>query len=446
VSGASTSRAIDAREFARLMASCAPFEPRPLIAVAVSGGADSMTLALLADEWARARRGRAVALTVDHRLRPEARAEARTVARWMKQRGIAHHVLAWRGAKPKSGIQAAARDARYRLLGEWCRAEGCLNLLLGHTRDDQAETVLLRLAAGSGPHGLAGMPLVQESAAMRLLRPLLRVSRARLAATLRAHDQTWIEDPSNRDDRFARVRVRRLLAGLPDSESQAAALTSAAGELGRFRASQERKIAGALARAVRLYPEGYAWLDVAALAGAPAEIGWRALAALLATVGGLAYAPRGDAVRALYDDLAAGRLGAGRTLGRCRLVADGAACLVLREIRGIEPARPSASRMQLPAWDGRFDLGSPRIGKAMGVTALGAEGWAEIVARAPALRESPLPYPARLGLPALRDRRGVVAVPGLGYRRAAGPKTTLIAAFRPQRPLAPAVFAAPLLS
>jgi tRNA(Ile)-lysidine synthase len=437
---------IATHEFAVLMARCGPFEPRPLLAVAVSGGADSMALALLAQEWARARRGRVVALTVDHGLRPKARAEARAVARWMKRRGIAHRILAWRGAKPRTGIQAAARDARYHLLDAACRSLGALHLLLAHTRDDQAETVLLRLAAGSGPHGLAAMPAVQETAALRILRPLLGVARDRLRATLQDRGQDWIEDPSNRDERFARIRVRRLLAAMPGAEEHAAAIASAAQELGRFRARQERAIAGVLARAVAIFPEGCARLDIAALAAAPPEIGWRALAALLATIGGLAYPPRGDAVRALHANLCAGGIDGGRTLARCRLIPDGAKCLILRETRGIESVRANAGATEIPAWDGRFALKLRGSHKAVTVAALGDAGWAEIVARAPGVRETRVPYPARLALPALRDRRGVVAVPALGYRRAGDPKKTLISTFRPARTLAPAIFAAAILS
>ncbi|HEY7610192.1 MAG TPA: tRNA lysidine(34) synthetase TilS [Alphaproteobacteria bacterium] len=437
-----------ARSFAPAMTRLGPFEPRPVLAVAVSGGADSMALALLADAWARERRGRIVALTVDHGLRPEARAEARTVARWMRRRGIAHRVLTWRGAKPETGIQAAAREARYRLLGDWCRGEGVLHLLLGHTRDDQAETVLLRLAAGSGPHGLAAMPIVQETAALRLLRPLLETPRALLPAFLRSRGQEWIEDPSNRDDRFARIRIRRLLAASANEGAHSAALAAAAAELGRFRAGRERTIAKTLAGAARVYPEGYAKLDLPVLAAAAPEIGWRALAALLATLGGLDHPPRGDAVRALHAELCAGRLGRGRTLARCRLVAaDGGSCFVIRELRGTEVARVGCGAHRIASWDGRFDLTLALSGSGLEIAALGAEGWAEIVARAPGLRATSMPHAARLALPALRDRKGIVAVPGLGYhrgpgRKGPGRKKAVIATFHPRRVLAPAVFAA----
>ncbi len=428
-------------EFDRLMARCGPFEPRPLLAVAVSGGGDSMALALLADGWARARKGRIVALTVDHGLRPEARAEARRVARRMKQLDITHRTLVWRGAKPQAGVQEAARAARYRLLGDACEAEGALHLLIAHTRDDQAETVLLRLTAGSGPHGLAAMPIVSERPGYRLVRPLLGVPRARLRATLRVHGQDWIEDPSNSDERFARIRVRRALAR--GGAERVSAIPAAADQLGRFRAEQERAVAATLARAVRLFPEGYARLDPAALADAPPEIGWRTLAALLATVGGLDHPPRGEPLRRLHADLVAGALGRGRTLGRCRIVAERSECLVLRETRGFETLAADVVSTRARPWDGRYTIRLQGRATALTVGPLGAAGWAELVQQVPKLRKTPLPHAARLALPALSDRRGLIAVPALGYLRAGSRKKTSFVAFQPLRPLAAATFAAP---
>ena len=162
-----------AAEFAGLIERLGPFEQGPRLAVAVSGGPDSLCLCLLAAGWAAARGGVVSALIVDHGLRPEAAAEARQVAAWLRARRIDHHVLRWADVKPATGIQAAAREARYRLLGDWCRAAGILHLLLGHHLDDQAETVALRQARQSGAAGLAGMAAVRELAGLRLLRPFL---------------------------------------------------------------------------------------------------------------------------------------------------------------------------------------------------------------------------------------------------------------------------------
>lgn len=148
---------IAAEEFAAAMAPLGPFEREPRLAVAVSGGPDSMALLLLAQEWAAARGGRVSALTVDHGLRAELSAEAAQVAQWAGLLGVSHVALTWIGDKPTADIQAAAREARYCLLEEWCAASGVFHLLLAHHRDDQAETFLLRLARGSGLDGLAAI-------------------------------------------------------------------------------------------------------------------------------------------------------------------------------------------------------------------------------------------------------------------------------------------------
>ncbi|MSP82809.1 MAG: tRNA lysidine(34) synthetase TilS [Alphaproteobacteria bacterium] len=199
------------------MAPFAPFERPPTLAVATSGGGDSLALCLLAAEWAAERGGAAFSLIVDHGLRPESRAEADGVAARLAGTGICAVVLPWLDRKPATGIQAAARVARYRLLMAWCRDHRVLHLLLGHQRDDQIETFVMRRRRRSGPIGLAAMRPVVERDHVRILRPCLALPGARLRATLRARGWTWVEDPSNQDPRFERVRVRRELAASPDA-------------------------------------------------------------------------------------------------------------------------------------------------------------------------------------------------------------------------------------
>src|SRR5262249_35622350 len=153
-----------------------PFEAAPFLAIGVSGGSDSLALLVLASRWARARGGAAVGLTVDHGLRPEGRAEAERVGAFCASRGIRHVVLEPAAPIDRRHLQEAARAARYAALAGWCRAAGCLHLLVGHQRDDQAETLLIRLGRGSGADGLAGMSALRELGPCRLLRPLLGVA------------------------------------------------------------------------------------------------------------------------------------------------------------------------------------------------------------------------------------------------------------------------------
>jgi tRNA(Ile)-lysidine synthase len=425
---------LEAAEFARLIERLAPFENRPHVAVAVSGGADSLCLALLAQDWVLRRGGALTALIVDHGLRPESADEARTVVGWLTARGIASAVLRWDGAKPSSGVQDAARQARYRLLGDWCRANGVLHALLAHHRDDQVETALLRARRGSGPDGLAGMSAIVEQAELRLLRPLLGVSGGRLRETLRARGQAWLEDPSNRNMRFARVRLRAALRG----DGGTAPGTVLAG-VGPARIAAEAAVADLLAASVTIHPEGWAEVAPEVWRAAPRAMARRAFAHVLLAIGGAAYAPRGDRLDEALDALLADRLGSGRTLGGCRLLPHSQAVLVAREAGRSGAAMPIAGA-GCYVWDDRFVLtiaGAAPAGSR--IANLGESGWREVVAAKPEIRASPLPYAVRLALPAVFDLEGVVAVPHLMYGRQgadADSVSRVAAMFRPRHALA----------
>ena len=435
--------AIDAAEFDRLMQPLGPFEAAPRLAVAVSGGADSLALTLLAADWAAARGGRVDALTVDHGLRPESATEAAQVGAILTRHRIPHAVLRWAGPRPAAGLQEAARAARHALLEEWCAASGVLHLLLAHHREDQAETFLLRLARGSGAAGLAGMAAVAERRAVRLLRPLLAVPKARLRATLEGRGERWISDPSNENPAFDRVRIRRLLPQLAAHGLAPERLAGTARRLGRARQALEAATAEALAAAVSLRPEGYAWVDLAALAGRPAEIRLRALAAVVMCIGGLAATPRLARLERLEAALLAPAAGRRRTLGGCLVSTSGPRALVCREPAAL--AGPLAVAGCGPFhWDGRFRLvlaADPR--GPLTLRALGAEGWRAAVADLPALARTALPAPVRPTLPSLWDSRGLLAIPQLGYRRMVSPAASVAVEsllFSPLRPLAGPAF------
>src|SRR3954447_7076777 len=196
-----------------------------------------MALMLLADRWAQACGGRAWGLTVDHGLRPESADEARTVGSWLGARAIPHDILLWVGPKPISGIQEAAREARYRLLTAWCRRRFCLHLLAAHHLEDQIETHLIRRGAGSGAEGLAGMSAVRELRGCRLVRPLLAVPRERLAALLASEGHPFLRDPSNLDPVFERARLRLALSDKPSSSAPGAGVRMRERMSGRLPAS-----------------------------------------------------------------------------------------------------------------------------------------------------------------------------------------------------------------
>jgi tRNA(Ile)-lysidine synthase len=382
------------------------------VAAAVSGGPDSMALALLAQSWAAPRGVALTALTVDHGLRPDSAAEARTVAGWMAARGVGHRILAWDG-RPRANVQAEARRARYGLLENWCAAEGVPVLLLAHQLEDQAETVLLRLGRGSGVYGLAGMAAEAEPAwpgAPARIRPLLDIPKARLIATLHAAGQDWADDPSNRNPAFARVRARSVWPRLAPLGITPERLARTARQMARARAALDAQ-AQALVAAMGAFADG-GWYTMRpeALREAHEEIGLRALALVLMAVGGGGYPPRLERLERLWSRLRGGMPEAA-TLAGCRLIPMEQGLLVVRESRGVEGPLALAGRPQI--WDGRF------IATGRGVTLERLRPGALAMLRE-SLPDSALkrvPAAARGVLPAFYDERGLLAVPALGFRR-----------------------------
>lgn len=441
--------AIDAGAFEALMAPLGPFEPAPRIAVALSGGPDSLALCLLAEDWARARGGTVTGLTVDHRLRPESGAEARQVRRWLAARAIPHRILRWTGTKRTAGIQEEARAARLALLTGWCRHTGVLHLLLGHQQKDQAETALHRLVHGSGIDGLAAMAPVRlalkpEGSGVRLLRPLLPVPRDALLATLARWEQPWIDDRTNRDTRHARTRLAAAIVRLGPEGLSTTRLARSAARAADDRAALDRLCTELLATSAQPALAGFVTLDRDALRRAPAALAQRALGCTLATVSGAPHPPRLDRLERL-----AGRLrdddARAATLGGCRVVPKDGRIVVCRE-----PAAASETLALAPGesalWDRRFVVS---LGRDAGpgpflVRRLGNDGLAQARATARAagisLKTDRIPAPARPSLPALFGLDGPLAAPHLEFRertkRGEAGGEAFSASFRPARPLA----------
>ena len=293
-------------------------------AVAVSGGGDSVGLMHLLKGWAaKTRRPKPVVLIVDHGLQDGSAADARKVAGWARKAGLKAHVLTAKGVRPKADIEAAARTARLSLLGEFARKAGLATIYLGHTRDDQAETFLLRLARGSGLDGLSAMRMLSDLpvpgiGGVRLARPLLGLGRKELRDWLTARDISWLEDPMNSEDRFARTKIRNLAGALAAAGLHPERIAGAADHLARAREALDLVTDAVLARAVKP-GNGVLLVDPVALAAAPRDVGLRALARLLMNVSGAPYRPRFEALERLFDRMAGGTLAGGATLSGCRI-------------------------------------------------------------------------------------------------------------------------------
>jgi len=312
---ADATTAISEREIAGLFAS---FPRSGRVILAISGGADSTALMLLARRW-RSRRARGpdlVAATVDHGLRPGSRAEAREVGTLARRLGLRHEALCWRGQKPKTGVEAAARAARYRLLAGLAQRIGADAIATAHTRDDQAETVLMRLAAGSGPAGLAGMRPRDIRHGVVLLRPFLSVRKPRLIATLTRAGIRWADDPMNIDPAFARPRLRAAAVAL----RREGLTPERMGRLAERMARYEEVVAAAVEAAGRSVadPQQPGRLNGRMLVEGPEEIALRLLRAEI--VGVVAHCAaekplRLERLEALWRELR-GAIAGGRTIRR----------------------------------------------------------------------------------------------------------------------------------
>jgi tRNA(Ile)-lysidine synthase len=423
-------------EFSAALGQLAHWEARPFIAVAVSGGADSLTLAILADRWARERGGEICAVTVDHRLRPESGVETSRLNGWLSARAIRHEILTWSGQKPASGIQEAARIARYALLDKWCGAHGCLHLLTAHHREDQAETYLIRCRARSGADGLAGMSAIRELANCRVVRPLLGVAKARLEAFLDAERQPFITDPSNRNPIFERARLRS--EGVVPLGTELRCLLGKMRTLAYGRQLNESRRHRLLARSVILHPAGFAVLDPASLCCAPNDVSEGVIAAVVSTIGGKLYPPRRERVARLRA-IVGGSLCRAFTLGGCTLVRWRGRILLLRELAAAAPAVTLAPGERC-FWDRRYLLDLATAAKGtLTVGYLGPAGTVGLNRRLEQTASHQLPrliYPA---LAAVWDERGLAAVPSLGYRREQGMVLPEVR-FHPTNPLTRAGF------
>jgi tRNA(Ile)-lysidine synthase len=394
-----------------------PFEPDPTLGVAVSGGADSMALALLAADWACQRDGMVQAFVVDHGLRPASGIEAQVTIQRLGRFGIPAKLLPLTALKPGSALAERARVMRYKVLSDACAQAGILHLLLGHHAADQVETLAMRVLRGSHTHGLASMSALRETTVVRLLRPLLAIEPELLRQFLRASGTAWVEDPSNRDMRAMRPRLRQ---GFADAVEAGNDLSFALASVGRTRCQEETETADELARRVTIRPEGFALLS-------PGRIGVAALRSLVGTIGGARYLPGLAQITKLAAQPKPATLAGVRILPAGRF---GDGLLVVREEAAIGDAIPASPGA---IWDGRFRLIAPRdIPAGVMISKIGSDA-ARFRGRAA------LPFTVMQTLPAVRIGKVLAAVPNLGYINSENDvRVTML--FSPRQPLAGSEF------
>ena len=364
----------------------------PRLALAVSGGSDSMALLHLIAHWRSESVARpdVIVLTVDHGLRAGSREEATMVARMAASLGLPHAILTWtRDEKQSGGLQACAREARYDLMAAYCHAHDIPALVTAHHLDDQAETFLMRLKRGSGLDGLAAIPEESVWSGIAVLRPLLDLTKARLAATLIEASLGWAEDPSNSDPRFERARMRAGSDALAKLGLTPEALARSAQRLRRARAALDEAAEGFLAEHGAMSEAGYCLVARDALIAAPEEIALRALARMVTALGGRAKPLRLAKLEALLTAMR-DNPDKTHTLGGCRLQPIGERLGVFRETRGTGFPSLQLDPGQRALWDNRFRVELQLSATApVTVSALGESGWRDLGALAPWLAALP---------------------------------------------------------
>ena len=331
------------------------------LAVAVSGGGDSVALLHLLHGLGRFDLR---VVTVDHQLRKESMAEAAGVRLMAHDLGLPHVTLMWE-TPPKRAIQDAARRARRQLISEWAAETGITHVALGHTADDQAETFLLRLARGSGVEGLSAMDTVIADRGLFWVRPMLHTRRAALRDYLTGKGVDWVDDPSNEDAKFDRIKMRQAVGALADAGISVPKIAKTTKRLRSARAvlfTATRDLARA---AARLGPTGEIRIDAARLSGAQETMQLRLLSEAIRFVAGSYYAPRAHAVTEILAGLKAGQF-PGASLGGCLLRQDGTDLVIRRE-----PGRTGGAAGIGALWDERWMVKGPED-PGLRVDALGA--------------------------------------------------------------------------
>jgi tRNA(Ile)-lysidine synthase len=398
---------LEARFAARMGQLLGPDFPDEIV-LAVSGGGDSMAMLALSHGWARVMGVRLRVVTVDHGLRAESAAEAGMVATECAALGHPHEILRWQW-DGGGNLQDAARQARVRLIGE--RLGAARHVLMAHTRDDVAETVLMRLGRGSGVEGLSGIAERRNTAhGFEIIRPLLRESRSELRHYLSVLQVPFVDDPSNDDARFDRVKARQALAQLGDLGVTVDGLAQTAARMRRARVALEARAVQVAARIVREaeahgQPTGDLLFDRDAFAKVEEDTQLRLLAAALQWVSSNLYRPRVTPLDALRDRIL---VGGGGTLHGCEIRVERDRFRVFREYDALKAAaHPVAEgavfdRRWIVA-KGSFSMGTIR--------ALGEDGWAQI----PEKPDDTPPFHAARSLPALFEKDRLVACPWLKF-------------------------------
>lgn len=389
-------------DFAAQMQVCLPNGLAGLLGVAVSGGGDSTALLLLLADWAKRTGTSLLVASVDHGLRPEARDEIAAVDRLCADLGVSHFVLRWADWDGLGNLQDKARQARHRLLADWAAAHGVGTIALGHTRDDQAETVLMRLLRGSGVDGLSGMAQISHRSEITWIRPLLHHSREDLRGFLRDLGVGWSDDPSNENDAFDRIKIRKTMAAMGLTPKGLAETAVRMQTTRRFLEAETLAAARSLAR---ISAAGDVVLNSAGFFSLSDEIQQRLMAHSLQWVSTAPYRPR---LENLHNLLIRLKNREKSTLAGCVLTPNNKGTIdVSREYAAVQAAEGRVGQL----WDQRWRVAGPSHATDNVVRALGETG----LNSCPDWRQTGLSRNALIAGPAVWQDQQLVAAPLAGW-------------------------------
>lgn len=403
--------AVHSDEFHALMLRFFPQMPRSRLGLAVSGGPDSMALALLAKGWSAAQSmPLPLAFIVDHGLRSSSADEARLVKTRLQQLGIEAEILPWDHGPIAAKLHQEARKARYRLLIEACKKRGIDHLAFAHQRDDQAETILMRFAKGTGIDGLAGIPFESRLDGVHILRPLLTVPKSRLIATCAAAGIGFVTDPSNDLEKFARGRLRRVMPLLANEGLTVERLVDFAVRATEARDALAHYTLEFLADASRQSAYGEIVIDKKKLLAVPRAIALRGLGLALQTIHASDYAPRHESLSLLLDALGPDKTISRKSLNGCLVGERGGDVILIREFSAIHDMIPVQGGDRV-LWDGRWRVSLPADGGVFELRALGNPSRELLDRLAPGLRHKVPQGSVRAVLPALWQGEKLVGLP-----------------------------------
>ena len=379
--------------------------PRPpeRIGVAVSGGGDSVALLCLIADFAKSQPMEVHAISIDHGLREAAAEEVRTVTELCGRIGVPHHVEYWQSWQGKGNLMAEAREARYGLLSDWAQANGISMIALGHTANDQAETLMMRLARGSGVDGLSAMSPRRVSDNITWLRPLLRIHRRELRYFLQERGEIWVEDPTNENRDFERIRMRDALRLLEPLGLSTDTLVDVAHNMSKAREALDWQTFIA-AQDIARVSFGAVAFDLRRYRTLPDEIARRMLMRAVMWISGSGYAPRRATVQNAMEAVREGRT---FTMDGCQILHDKDLVWVTRELNALKDNSSEVGE----TWDNRWFVDGPEDDPDIQVRALGDEG----IAQLDDWRSHKIPRVVLAGTPGVWEGTSLIAAP-LAFR------------------------------